>query len=84
MKTEEPTAAKEVKSSQKYTFDLIHNTDGSSEMRRSNKGFSVIEIIGITALVQNDMMKLLRENVKPIDKITRTSTDSPIIHKPTE
>lgn len=72
---------KKVKSSQKFFFEVIHYEDGSSEMIRDNNGFSVIEMIGITTIIQNDLMTVFKGAFKLPKKVTRTSTNSPLIHK---
>lgn len=75
---------REIKSSQKYEFEIVHYKDGSSAMRRQNTGFSAIEMLGITAMLQHDLMVVLRSGIRPVDDVKINSTDSPFIHKPTE
>lgn len=72
---------KKVKKRQVYSFEMLHYEDGTTTMRRHNEGFSVIEMMGIAALLQSDLHDLFKENMRA-DKIERTSTDSPLHRKP--
>lgn len=73
---------RKVKSVQKYTFEIIHYEDGYSVMNRSNEGFSVIEMLGISEIIKENLMSILKGAVKDTDDQNITSCDSPIIHKP--
>jgi hypothetical protein len=75
---------RKVKSIQKYTFEIIHYEDGYSTMNRNNDGFSVIELLGVVSIVQNNLMGLFERAVKPNDEVNINSTNSPLIHKPSE
>lgn len=77
----EKQKARKVKSVQKYTFEIIHYEDDYSIMKRTNKGFSVVELLGIISIVQSDLMELMKQAVRLTDEINLFSTDSPIIHK---
>lgn len=68
-------------SRQTYLFEVIHYDDGTSTLNRNNKGFSVLELMGIDSLVQSDMHHIFKENVK-VKEVMRHSADSPLIHKP--
>lgn len=67
------TKQKKQISKQSYSIEIIHYDDGSSVMNRCNDGFSIIEIIGLTALVSSDMQSLIKENFKTPDEINRVS-----------
>lgn len=73
---------KKIESVQRYTFEIIHYDDGTSTMNRENDGFSVLEMFGITQMLNNDLIGCFKDNFKPVDEINRTSKNSPFIHKP--
>lgn len=73
--------SRKVKSIQKYTFEITHYEDGQSTIKRMNQGFSVVELIGITAMVNRDLIDLFKDVVKPANKIIRKSRNSPLIHR---
>ena len=67
---------------QTYSFEVIQYSDGTARLDRKNTGFSILELLGISALVQHDMAVLIGEAMgTKIKEVTRTSEDSPIIHK---
>lgn len=59
------TKKRKVIKKQSYTIEIIHYEDGSSVMNRANDGFSVIELLGITSLVNSDMCNLVENGLKP-------------------
>jgi hypothetical protein len=73
---------RKVKSVQRYTFEIIHYEDNHSVMNRTNEGFSVIEMIGISEIIKDNLMCILKGAVKDTDEQIIKSSDSPIIHKP--
>jgi hypothetical protein len=75
---------KKIKSKQTYTIETIHYEDGTALMKRVNDGYSVIEMIGLTTIIQNDLLDLYKKSFsKRLTKeVVRSSTNSPIIHKP--
>ena len=75
---------RKVKSIQKYTFEVIHYEDGHSTMNRSNDGFSVMEMLGVVSIVQNNLMNVFEQALKPNDEVNVNSTNSPLIHIPSE
>lgn len=79
-----PPPEKTVESKKTFTFEIVHYTDGSSTMNRENNGFSVVEILGITELVQQELMDVYRKGVQKMlpSEINRKPTNSPMIHKP--
>ena len=64
-----------------YTFEIVHYDDGSSVMNRFNDGFSVMEILGITSLVNGDMRQLIKDNFIVPKKVNRVSKNSKFIDK---
>ncbi len=75
---------RKVKSIQKYTFEVIHYEDGYSTMSRNNDGFSVVELLGVVSIVQNNLLGLFESAIKPADETKVKSTNSPLIHIPSE
>ena len=73
---------RKVKSVQKYTFEIIHYEDGFSVMNRTNDGFSVIEMLGISSIINNNLMQVFESAFKPTDEVNRNSNNSPLIHQP--
>lgn len=73
---------RKVKSVQKYTFEIIHYEDGYSVMNRTNEGFSVIEMIGISEIIKHNLMGVLKGAVKDTNEKNIKSSGSPVIHKP--
>ena len=73
---------RKVKSVQKYTFEIIHYEDGHSVMNRTNEGFSVIEMIGISEIIKDNLMGILKGAVKDTNEKNIKSSGSPVIHKP--
>ncbi len=73
---------RKVKSVQRYTFEIAHYEDGYSVMTRLNEGFSAIEMLGITELIKENVIALLKDVMKDTDEVNVKSTDSPIIHIP--
>ena len=64
-----------------YTFEIVHYDDNSVVMNRFNDGFSVLEIMGITSLVNADMRELIKENLTVPKKVNRVSKNSKFIYK---
>lgn len=76
---------KKVTKVQKYTIEVIHYEDGSTEMSRTNDGFSVFGLIGILSHVLRHIHSIVDENYKPIvDTETINSTNSTMFPKPNE
>lgn len=73
---------KKVKNVQKYSFEVIHYEDGSSVINRTNDGFSVIEMIGISEIIKEKCMGVFKTAIKKPDEQNLKSTNSPLIHKP--
>lgn len=65
----------------KYTITVNTYDDGTVQILRQNKGFSIIELLGMIEVVRGDLLKLISNNTNDMPT-TRKSTDSPIIHKP--
>lgn len=55
---------KETTSIQKYTIQISHYADGTSQMHRENNGFSVIELMGILEIVKENLLEVVS---KPAD-----------------
>lgn len=72
---------RKIKSVQKYTFEIVHYEDGYSVMNRTNEGFSVLELLGVSSMLTNQIIKVTEDAVKPTDEININSTNSPFIHK---
>ena len=55
-----------------YTVTQFFYEDGSSKMVRRNDGFTVLEIIGIAGMINNDLMSHISgENPLKVDTIKR-------------
>ena len=55
-----------------YTVTQLVYEDGSSEMVRRNDGFTVLEIIGIASMINNDLMSHISgKNPLKVDTIKR-------------
>ena len=66
-----------------YTIEVLHYDNGESIMNRENDGFSVFELLGITEMVQRDLMALLREEIGlKMSEVNRVGSNSPIHHHP--
>lgn len=79
MKAEKKT----IQSRQKYTIEVIHYFDGSSELRRFNNGFSVTELIGLLSVAMRNLHEVYEGAFIPnVDKVNRKSKNSPLIRKP--
>lgn len=69
-----------VKLIQRYTFEIIHYEDGHSVINRKNENFSVIEMIGISEIIKENVIGVFKGAIKPADEVNIQSTNSPIIH----
>ena len=61
-----------------YTITWEIYDDFSTSLFRENDGFSVIELMGISSMINSDMSKLMAESMK-IDKIERKATNAKLI-----
>lgn len=80
--SKEKKEVRKVKSVQKYTFEIIHYEDGHSVMNRTNDGFSVMEMLGIASIINNNLMEVFESAIKPTSEVNRNSTNSPLVHQP--
>lgn len=64
-----------------YRIEVEYYEDGSSMMTRENQGFSVLEMLGITAMLQQHLHQIMRDFAPNVDNLAIRSFDSPIIHK---
>ncbi len=80
--SETKTKKRKVKSVQKYIFEIIHYDDGHSVMNRTNDGFSVIEMIGISEIIKENLMGIFKNAVKETDETNIKSSKSPLINQP--
>ena len=72
---------KKIISHKKYTIEVISYEDGTTTMNRTNDGFSIVELLGITTMVQQHMLKVMEEHKNPNpDKINIQSKNSPLCH----
>ncbi len=71
---------KEVKLHKKYTIEVITYTDGTSTIKRNNKGFSVVELLGLMEIAKTHLINVFKDCVQKADKENLKSSDSPIIH----
>jgi hypothetical protein len=55
---------------QKYVIEVNHLSDGSTEMRRTNDGFSAIELIGMCGMIKREVFLQMDGHLKP-DIVTR-------------
>lgn len=70
---------KKIIARQKYTFEILHYDNNTLQIRRNNKGFTVMEIIAIGSLIQkNNIEKIFN----PYLKNTKKDPLIPIIRKP--
>jgi hypothetical protein len=64
-----------------YRIEVEYFEDGSSMMTRENQGFSVLEMLGITAMLQQHLNGIMQQFAPDVDDVEVTSTGSPITHK---
>jgi hypothetical protein len=64
-----------------YCIEVEYFEDGSSMMTRENQGFSVLEMLGITAMLQQQLNGIMQAYAPNVDDVLITSTGSPITHK---
>jgi hypothetical protein len=64
-----------------YRIEVEYYEDGSSMMTRENQGFSVLEMLGITAMLQQHLHQIMRDFAPNVDNLAIRSFDSPITHK---
>lgn len=77
---------KETTRIQKYTIQISHYADGTSQMHRENNGFSVIELMGILEIVKGNLLEVSAENlfkdaITEVNEVSIKSNNSPLIHK---
>lgn len=72
---------REIQSIQRYTFEIIHYSDGHSVMNRLNEGFSVVEMLGITEMIKQNLMEVLKGALTEVDETNVNAVNSPLIHK---
>ena len=74
---------KVIEKKQSYLMETIHYTDGSSVMNRLNKGYSVVELLGLTTIIQADLLDVYKQHITQTlpKQINRKSSNSPMIHK---
>ena len=56
---------KKIISKKIYKVECTEYSDGSSKMTRTCDGFNLIEILGLTTLVQLEVMKQIKGTIKP-------------------
>lgn len=54
----------------KYSIEIIE-TDKGYSMNRTAEGFTALELMGVLAFVQSEIIEQMKGNIKP-DVITRT------------
>jgi hypothetical protein len=64
-----------------YRIEVEYFEDGSSMMTRENQGFSVLEMLGITAMLQQHLNGIMKQFAPDVDDVEVKSTGSPITHK---
>lgn len=70
--TEKTTQEKVILNEKTYTVRLIHFSDGSVQLRRTNDGFNAIELLGILNLTSHENVDYLTGKVElNIDEIKR-------------
>lgn len=74
---------KNLKHQRKYTIVVNTYDDNSIQIIRQNKGYSVIELLGMIEVVRANLLNLISDNLNEMPT-TRKSTNSPIIHIPTD
>ena len=82
MEKEEKKEPRKVKSTQRYTFEVIRYEDGGAVMSRHNDGFSVMELLGMTSVINNHIHDVFKDALGPVDKVNISSVNSPLIHEP--
>lgn len=55
-----------------YNIEVLEFSDGSSEMNRTNDGFNINELMGLSSLISYEMLDTYRGIIKP-DIIHRTA-----------
>ena len=69
------------KITKRYLIKLVQN-ENSIIVTRTNHGFSVLELLGILSISQQDIIKSLAENEsKKINQVERSSRNSPYIYE---
>jgi hypothetical protein len=64
-----------------YRIEVEYFEDGSSMMTRENQGFSVLEMLGITAMLQQHLNGIMKQFSPDVDDLEVKSSGSPITHK---
>lgn len=72
---------KETTRIQKYTIQISHYADGTSQMYRENNGFSVIELMGILEIVKENLLEVFKDAITEVNEVSIKSNNSPLIHK---
>jgi hypothetical protein len=61
-KTKEEVIENKVVSERKYTITLTQYSDGSSNLKRDNAGFTALELLGILTHAQNDVLLIFAKH----------------------
>ena len=70
---EEPVQSNKTVTKRKiYTVEVLEFSDGSSKMNRTNNGFNINELMGLSSLISYEMLDTYRGIIKP-DIIHRTA-----------
>lgn len=59
-----------------YKFEVIEYSDGSNTFRRTNLGFNIYELIGLTQITRSELLQELSGQKLPIDVIERVAIKS--------
>ena len=74
------TDEKEIRFKKTWTVEVTEYKDGTMNMSRSNDGFSVMELLGVTTMVQNHLLGLMESIKDKPDSVNVSSTNSPVFH----
>lgn len=59
----------------KYTVELVE-VDGDEIIRRKNKGFNPLELLGLTSMLQEEITRMMRGQME-VDRVERVFVDDP-------
>lgn len=81
------TPKKTIIKDQKYIIQLIQYSDGSSLLKRNNKSFAVVELLGLLEIVRADLLNEYGTGIKALlekhkTEIKRISNGVPTFPKP--
>ena len=83
MSTEQTPPEKKLVHERTYTITVKTYDDKSITWSRENKGFSIIELIGMLSVVDSDLKELIRNlTINKNGNADRNSTSSPLFHRP--